>query len=96
MIAGGRRDLGLELTHIDRVGLWIDIDEHRPGAHKGNRLHRSDKSVRHRDHLAANADPTGPQGQLQRGGPIRYANGMPDLLVGTKLLLESLHVWTQE
>ena len=54
-----------EFDRIHRVGVGLDVDQQRRGAHHLDRGHRGDRGVGHRDHAHPGPDAKGTQRQCQ-------------------------------
>jgi hypothetical protein len=76
--------------------LRVDLREDRRGAAPRDRLRRGVERERRADHLVAGADPHRVEHEHERVGAVGDADRLGDAEVARRLLLERLHVRTED
>jgi hypothetical protein len=94
--SGSRRYGRRESLGIHRVRRRINIDQHRASAGLENSRYLVHTCISDRDHFRAGANAEGGEGQVKRLGTASHADTVGRAAVGSKLILESRHLATED
>ena len=89
-------DRGLQQARVHVIGRIVHVHEHRRCPGTGNTTSGGKEGEGWHDHVISGSDIQGHQGHQKRIGATGYTNGVPHPQVGGQLLLQCLHLRTQD